>query len=262
MRLTLDPSLHRPAARREVHPHLADGAAGAGGAGRTHAARRRGEVLRRPHGVDPVRRAHGPRGHQRRDVHGAARVSRSHPSIASAACRWSWAASTRRSCRTKWRSTRSAVVIGEAEGLWPQVIDDFRHGRLQPIYRAHGRPIARRHGSRSHASSRASATCRWASSRRGAAVISSASSARSSRISAARRRAGRRRKWCEEIRRNAEAALLLRRRQHHLQSRRGEGALSPAHPAEDPLGEPGQHQRGPRRGAAAPAAGSAAARAC
>lgn len=33
-----------------------------------------------------------------------------------------------------------AVVIGEAEGLWPKVIDDFRHGQLQPTYRAHGRP--------------------------------------------------------------------------------------------------------------------------
>lgn len=33
-----------------------------------------------------------------------------------------------------------AVVIGEAEGLWPQVIEDFRQGRLQPLYRANGRP--------------------------------------------------------------------------------------------------------------------------
>lgn len=33
-----------------------------------------------------------------------------------------------------------AVVIGEAEGLWPRVIDDFRHGKLQPMYRAQGRP--------------------------------------------------------------------------------------------------------------------------
>ena len=33
-----------------------------------------------------------------------------------------------------------SVVIGEAEGLWPQVIDDFRSGRLQPVYRAGQRP--------------------------------------------------------------------------------------------------------------------------
>lgn len=33
-----------------------------------------------------------------------------------------------------------AVVIGEAEGLWPQVIDDARSGRLQPVYRAAQRP--------------------------------------------------------------------------------------------------------------------------
>ncbi|MEO8379313.1 MAG: radical SAM protein [Acidobacteriota bacterium] len=33
-----------------------------------------------------------------------------------------------------------AVVIGEAEGLWPQVIEDFRSGRLAPVYRAAKRP--------------------------------------------------------------------------------------------------------------------------
>ncbi len=33
-----------------------------------------------------------------------------------------------------------AVVIGEAEGLWPQVIDDARHGRLQKFYRLESRP--------------------------------------------------------------------------------------------------------------------------
>jgi len=31
-----------------------------------------------------------------------------------------------------------AVVIGEAEGTWPQVLDDFRQGRLQKIYRSDG----------------------------------------------------------------------------------------------------------------------------
>ena len=33
-----------------------------------------------------------------------------------------------------------AVVVGEAEGIWPQVIDDARHGRLQKIYRQISRP--------------------------------------------------------------------------------------------------------------------------
>jgi radical SAM superfamily enzyme YgiQ (UPF0313 family) len=33
-----------------------------------------------------------------------------------------------------------AVIIGEAEGLWPRVIDDFRHGRLEKIYRQPERP--------------------------------------------------------------------------------------------------------------------------
>ena len=33
-----------------------------------------------------------------------------------------------------------AVVVGEAEQLWPRVLDDFRHGTPQPLYRADGRP--------------------------------------------------------------------------------------------------------------------------
>jgi radical SAM superfamily enzyme YgiQ (UPF0313 family) len=33
-----------------------------------------------------------------------------------------------------------AVVIGEAEGLWPRVIDDARHKRLEKVYRQQGRP--------------------------------------------------------------------------------------------------------------------------
>src|SRR5215472_15491433 len=33
-----------------------------------------------------------------------------------------------------------SIVIGEAEGLWPEVIDDFRNGRLQNVYRQPKRP--------------------------------------------------------------------------------------------------------------------------
>ena len=33
-----------------------------------------------------------------------------------------------------------SVVIGEAEGLWPQVIEDCRSGKLEPLYRAPKRP--------------------------------------------------------------------------------------------------------------------------
>jgi radical SAM superfamily enzyme YgiQ (UPF0313 family) len=33
-----------------------------------------------------------------------------------------------------------SVVIGEAETTWPRLVDDFRHGRMEPIYRASGRP--------------------------------------------------------------------------------------------------------------------------
>ena len=33
-----------------------------------------------------------------------------------------------------------AVVIGEAEGIWPAVIEDFKTNRLQNVYRQHERP--------------------------------------------------------------------------------------------------------------------------
>jgi len=33
-----------------------------------------------------------------------------------------------------------SIVIGEAEAVWPQLIDDFRAGQLAPVYRAHKRP--------------------------------------------------------------------------------------------------------------------------
>lgn len=33
-----------------------------------------------------------------------------------------------------------AVVVGEAEGLWPRLLDDARSGRLEPVYRAPARP--------------------------------------------------------------------------------------------------------------------------
>jgi len=33
-----------------------------------------------------------------------------------------------------------SIVGGEAEGLWPEVVEDFRHGRLRPIYRQAQRP--------------------------------------------------------------------------------------------------------------------------
>ncbi len=36
-----------------------------------------------------------------------------------------------------------SVVVGEAEESWPRLIDDFRHGRMEPCYRAASRPSLR-----------------------------------------------------------------------------------------------------------------------
>lgn len=38
------------------------------------------------------------------------------------------------------REYAEAIVVGEAEELWPQVIDDFRNERLREVYRQSGRP--------------------------------------------------------------------------------------------------------------------------
>ncbi|HET7219923.1 MAG TPA: radical SAM protein [Vicinamibacterales bacterium] len=36
-----------------------------------------------------------------------------------------------------------SVVIGEAEESWPRLVDDFRHGRMEAVYRAPSRPSLR-----------------------------------------------------------------------------------------------------------------------
>ena len=36
-----------------------------------------------------------------------------------------------------------AVVVGEAEDIWPRLIDDFRHGRMERVYKASRRPALR-----------------------------------------------------------------------------------------------------------------------
>jgi radical SAM superfamily enzyme YgiQ (UPF0313 family) len=43
-------------------------------------------------------------------------------------------------CPDEVAERAEAVVCGEAEALWPQVIDDARHGKLQKFYRQSGRP--------------------------------------------------------------------------------------------------------------------------
>ena len=43
-------------------------------------------------------------------------------------------------CPTEVAEYAEAVVVGEAETIWPHLIDDFRHGRLQKFYRQSERP--------------------------------------------------------------------------------------------------------------------------
>ncbi len=34
-----------------------------------------------------------------------------------------------------------AVVVGEAEGIWPQVLEDFKNGKMQGIYKSFSFPM-------------------------------------------------------------------------------------------------------------------------
>jgi len=43
-------------------------------------------------------------------------------------------------CTEEVSQHAEAVVVGEAEHVWGELIDDFRHGTLKPIYRGVGRP--------------------------------------------------------------------------------------------------------------------------
>src|SRR6266480_1592678 len=36
-----------------------------------------------------------------------------------------------------------AIVVGEAEAIWPRLVDDFRHGRMERVYRSMSRPSLR-----------------------------------------------------------------------------------------------------------------------
>ena len=43
-------------------------------------------------------------------------------------------------CPDEAQEYAEAVVLGEAEAVWPELIDDFRHGRMKRVYRAAARP--------------------------------------------------------------------------------------------------------------------------
>jgi Fe-S oxidoreductase len=75
-----------------------------------------------------------------------------------------------------------AIVIGEAEGVWPRVLNDFAAGRCSASTSRHSVRRFRVCG-RTARSLPASVTFRWASWKREGAAISAASSAPSSRTS-------------------------------------------------------------------------------
>ncbi len=46
-------------------------------------------------------------------------------------------------CPSEAQDYAEAIVVGEAEGVWPELVDDFRHGRMKRVYRATSRPSLR-----------------------------------------------------------------------------------------------------------------------
>ena len=43
-------------------------------------------------------------------------------------------------CPDEVQEYAEAIVVGEAEGVWPELVDDFRRGRMQRLYRSTSRP--------------------------------------------------------------------------------------------------------------------------
>ena len=84
-----------------------------------------------------------------------------------------------------------AIVVGEAEAVWPQLVDDFRHGRMERVYRVDVAAVLEGAAAGSPHLPRQALSGRSASSKPGAAVTSGVISAPSRRCSARRRRAGR-----------------------------------------------------------------------
>jgi len=46
-------------------------------------------------------------------------------------------------CPTEAKDHADSIVIGEAEGLWPRLLEDWKHGQLQPFYRHERKPSLR-----------------------------------------------------------------------------------------------------------------------
>ncbi len=82
------------------------------------------------------------RRHHRHGSADRARLRPRRPSSAAAAARWCSAAPGSRSPPRSRSRHADAVVAGEAEEVWPQVLDDLAAGRSRGIYRAAGWHLA------------------------------------------------------------------------------------------------------------------------
>ena len=126
---------------------------------RAHAAGRRRPVLRRPDGADPVRRADGPRGDQRRDLHGASAPTRSPASTAARRAGRHGRLSRRRSCPDEVARVRRGGGGRRGRGaLAARSSTTSATGSWRSSTAPNGAPVAR--GLRpDRRSSAASATC-------------------------------------------------------------------------------------------------------
>ena len=135
-----------------------------------------------------------PGGHHRRDLHGAARLP-DRQRVPAARRAGGHGRLPRHAAPDEVARYAESVVVGEAEALWPEVVDDWRHGTRQE-------GLPRRRPGRGSAgpaptapSTGASPTCRSGWSRRGAAAPTTASSAPSTRPTASPARRARWTRW-------------------------------------------------------------------
>ena len=140
-----------------------------------------------------------------------------------------------------------AIVIGEAEGVWPSVLDDFRSGppaaRLPP-----GAASAAHRPAAGSVDLRRQALPARRTGRSGTGLPFPLRVLRHPVLLRQHADAPAERRNPRGSPAREEAADLLRRRQHHVEHGSGQGILSRADPVEGALGEPGQHQRRARRG--------------
>jgi radical SAM superfamily enzyme YgiQ (UPF0313 family) len=135
-----------------------------------------------------------------------------------------------------------SIVIGEADGLWPTVVNDFAAGRLQRVYRQAQRPaLCGLRPDRSIFAGKRYLPVGLIEAGRGCHFRCEFCAIQSYFNNTQTRRPTE--EILEEVQRSKKPLIFFCRRQHHVEYGSGQGIFPRADSPKGPLGEPGQHQR-------------------